>query len=278
MINTVLPPVNNDIYNYPSSEPQRITLRQPNSAVISLDTYDAQKDFDKFTFSGNRLVLGGMKRFSATDLNIFWSGLNVNSTNSLLRFSYGAFSFETTVPHGSYNTPKKLMDALAKAMNIELGSNEISWEDDALVPGFGALNSSNLDFFFLDCPAVKNGKYLWNLQLKPPTTTLTIGQVGLVYSRWIDVISEGLTQYVKNPNTSSSSSSFPTPGNLVGRFNSPLSYDGGFREISRRIQAFQNFEITNDLQTLDISFRDEWGNPLFLQQNNDISLDIYYEC
>lgn len=276
-MNTILPPTNNDIYNYPSSEPQRITLRQPNSAVITLDTFDAFKDNNRYTFSGNRLVLGGIKRFSATDLSLLWSGLNVNSTNSLLRFFYDFSSFETIIPQGSYDTPTRLMNALAAAMNASIGISAISWVDDLLKPGFGRLNSTEL-FGFIECPAVKYGKYLWNLPLETPTTSLLIGQVGLIYSRWIDVISEGLTQYVKNPNTTSTSKSYPSPGNLVGRFHAPLAHEEGYRALMRRTKAFQNFEITNDLQTLDLSFRDEWGNPLFLHDNNDLVLDIYVEA
>lgn len=276
-MNVILPPTNNDIYNYPSSEPQRITLRQPNSAVITLDTFDSSTR-NPYSFSGNRLVLGGMKRFAATDLNILWSGLNVNSTNNLLRFTYSNSSFETIIPPGSYTNPKKIMDALASAMNSSIGSVVMTWTDDNLLPGFGRLASNN-SWGFLDCPAVKYGKHLWNLPIQAPTTSLFIGQIGLIYTRWIDVISEGLTQYVKNPNTSTSSNFYPSPGNLVGRFHITFpQYEAGYKEISRRIQAFQNFEITNDLQQLDISFRDEWGNPLFLSPNGDIALDIYCEC
>lgn len=277
-INVILPPTNNDIYNYPSSEAQRITLRQPNSAVITLDTFDSSTR-NPFSFSGNRLVLGGMKRFAATDLNILWSGLNVNSNNNLLRFAYNISSYETTIPQGSYSTPKKLMDAVAATMNASIGTNVITWTDNALQPGFGTLSSSVSNFSFADCPAVKYGKHLWNLPQVAPTTSVIIGQVGLIYTRWIDVISEGLTQYVKNPNTSTSSKSYPSPGNLVGRFHITFpQYEAGYKEISRRIQAFQNFEITNDLQQLDLSFRDEWGNPLFLSANGDITLDIYCEA
>lgn len=277
-LNVILPPTNNDIYNYPSSEPQRITLRQPNCAVITLDTFDSSTR-NPFSFSGNRLILGGMKRFAATDLNILWSGMNVNSNNNLLRFAYNISSYEVKIPQGSYTTPKKLMDAVALVMNTAIGTNVISWTDDALKPGFGTLASTTSNFSFADCSAVKYGKHLWNLPLVAPTTSVIIGQVGLIYTRWIDVISEGLTQYVKNPNTSTTSKSYPSPGNLVGRFHLTFPpYEAGYKEISRRIQTFQNFEITNDLQQLDLSFKDEWGNPLFLNDNNDIALDIYYEC
>lgn len=275
----ILPPVNGEIYNEISSEAQRITLRQPNSAVLSLDTFDAtSKRNSTFHFSGNRLVLGGIKRLTAADMTILWHGVNVNSTNNLLRFSYSTSSFETTVPEGSYNTPKKLMDALASAMNTAIGTSTMSWTDNAVKPGFGTLQSSSA-FSFLDCPAVKFGKYLWNLPTQIPTTSLQIGQIGLIYTRWIDVMSGELTQYIKLSNASTSSSSYPSPGNFLARFQLIFpQYEQGYKEISRRIQSYQNFNHSNDLQSLDLSFRDEWGNPLFLYDNNDIVIDIYAEC
>lgn len=287
----ILPPVNGEIYN--SGEPQRITLRQPNSATITLDTFDSLGERSspthslssqgatqaQFQFSGNRLVIGGIKRFAAADMNILWSGVNVNPVNNVVRFSYSVSSFEAEVPEGSYDTPKKLMDALANAMNTAVGSSIFSWTDDPIKPGFGTLQSSLGLFSFLDCPAVEYGKHLWNLPLTPPATSLVIGQVSLIYTRWIDVISQELTQYVKLNNTSTSSSSYPSPGNLLARFqiNFP-PYENGYKELSRRIQSFQNFQSSNDLQSLDLSFRDEWGKPLFLYDNNDIVIDIYAEC
>lgn len=276
----ILPPVNGEIYNDVSAEAQRITLRQPNSSVISIDTFDAvDKRNGTFKFSGNRLVLGGIKRFTLTDMNIFWNGVNVNSVNNLLRFSHSGTSYEIQVGNGSYNTPKKLMDALASAMNTAVGSSFFSWIDNANIPGFGVLQSSGDTFNFLDCPAVKYGKHLWNLVVKAPTQSIQIGQIGLVYTRWIDVSSQELTQYVKLANTATNSLDYPSPGNLLARFNTSFpQYEIGFREISRRIQSFQNFHSSNDLQTLDITFKDEWGNPLFLYDNNDIVLDVYCEC
>lgn len=274
----ILPPVNGEIYNSASAEAQRITLRQPNCSVITLDTFDSIANNSTFLFSGNRLVLGGMKRFAVADMSILWSGVNVNSVNNLVRFSYSTFSFEAIVSEGSYDTPKKLMDALANAMNTAIGALTISWIDNPIKPGFGTLQSST-PFAFLDCPAVRFGKYLWNLPLLPPQTSLQIGQVGLIYTRWIDVISQELTQYVKLSNTSTNSDLFPSPGNFLARFhlNFP-AFEPGYKELSRRIQSFQNFNHSNDLQTLDLSFRDEWGNALFLYANNDIVVDIYTEC
>ncbi len=276
----VLPPVNGEIYNSISAEAQRITLRQPNSSVISIDTFDAiNKKNSTFYFSGNRLVLGGIKRFTVADMNIFWSGLNVNPLNSLVRFSYGSSSYEAIVPTGSYNTPKKLMDALASAMNTTIGSFSLTWTDSTLKPGFGILSSSGSSFGFLDSPAVKFGKHLWNLEIKDQANSLEVGQIGLVYTRWVDVVSQELTQYVKLSNTSTNSPEYPSPGNLLARFNLSFPpYEPGFKEVSRRIQSYQNFNHSNDLQTLDISFRDEWGNHLFLNSNNDIVLDVYTEC
>lgn len=275
----ILPPVNGEIYNS-GAEAQRITLRQPNSATITLDTFDSSsRDNSTFQFSGNRLVLGGMKRFAAADMNILWNGINVNPVNNVVRFSYSVSSFEAVVPEGSYDTPKKLMDALSNAMNTAIGSLIFSWIDNPIKPGFGTLQSSLGLFSFLDCPAVQFGKHLWNLPLLPPATSLQIGQVGLIYTRWIDVISQEITQYVKLSNTSTSSSSYPSPGNLLARFqiNFP-AFEAGYKELSRRIQSYQNFNHSNDLQTLDLSFRDEWGKPLFLYDNNDIIIDIYAEC
>lgn len=276
----ILPPVNGEIYNSASAEAQRITLRQPNSATISLDTFDSKsRSNSTFQFSGNRLVLGGMKRFAAADMNILWNGINVNPVNNVVRFSYSVSSFEAVVPEGSHDTPKKLMDALANAMNTAIGSLIFSWTDNPIKPGFGTLQSSLGLFSFLDCPAVEFGKHLWNLPKLPPATSLQIGQVGLIYTRWIDVISQEITQYVKLSNTSTNSTNYPSPGNLLARFqiNFP-AYEAGYKELSRRIQSYQNFNHSNDLQTVDLSFRDEWGKPLFLYDNNDIILDIYAEC
>lgn len=282
-MNVFLPPVNGEIYNDLSAEAQRITLRQPNQAVISLDTFDAKRTGSTFQFSGNRLVLGGMKRFATTDMNILWNGVNVNPINNTVRFERNDLEYECIVPEGSYDTPKKLMDALTTSMNTAIGSNIFSWidlsESQTKRPGFGTLMSSSGAFSFLECPATLYGKYLWNLPTLPPTTSLAIGQISLIYTRWIDVLSQELTQYVKLPNTTSNSANFPSPGSLLGRFiiNFP-AYEQGFKELSRRITCFQNFNHSNDLQTLDISFRDEWGNPLFLYPNNDVLLDVYMEC
>lgn len=280
---TMLPPADNSIYNSPSAEPQRIALRQPNQATLCFDTFDSVSASKKrFQFSGGRMVLGGMKRFSPADLNIFWHGLNVNPTNNVVRFSYGTvgvqLSYEATVAVGSYTTVATLMDALVGAMNSAVGSS-FSWTSNPLVPGFGTLSAAK-PFKFLSSPGVDYGRFLWNLPKSDYATSITIGQVGLIYTRYIDVVSRALTQYVKLPNLTTSSTGYPTPGNLVGRFHLPATAAtaAGYYELSKRIQSYQNFEISNDLQDADLEFRDEWGQPLYLHDNNEIILDVYIEA
>lgn len=278
-INTVLQPVNNDIYNYPSSEPQRVSLRAPNQAVVCIDTFDrTEPNPSTSSFNGTRLILGGVKRFAVLDMHIIWHGMNITPINNTVRFTFNDFSYEIQVPIGKYDTPKKIMDALAAAMNAAVSiPGVIAWTDNPLIPGFGNLSSSGAAFAFLECPATRYGRYLWNLPISEPAVSHTIGQVAGIYTRWIDVISQELSQYVKNPNTSTSSPNYPSPGNLVGRFFLNTENEGYF-EVSRRNMAYQNFEISNDLQSLDIRFRDEWGNPLYLHDNNDISLEVYVEA
>ena len=279
-------PINNSVYNSPSAECQRITLRQPNAAVANLDTFDGSPTSNvgpaQVSFSGNRIFLGGIKRISALDLNILWHGLNVNPRNNLLRFSYGApgdeISYEITIPEGSYTSSNDLMVALISAMNVALGSTEFFWTVSTRKPGFGTI-TANAPFFFIDSPAVKYGTFLWNLKITPPVESLDVGQIGLIYTRFIDVVSYDITKYVKNPNVSTTSKDYPSPGNLLARYhiNFP-NQTAGYYELSRRASSFQNFEISDDLQTFELQFRDEWGQPLYLTDNNHIIVDLYTEA
>jgi hypothetical protein len=120
------------------------------------------------------------------------------------------------------------------------------------------------------------GKNLFNLPLDPAFTAIkTFGATFLMYSRYIDICSNALTQYTKNPTASNQG-----PFNLYARvyLQSPLVAPagsnvpaaGGFPTMGAAFAPFgesveaTNFRRDRAFEFVDISFRDEFGDPFYI--------------
>lgn len=190
---------------------------------------------------------------------------NVNPRNQTVSFysSVTASTYTVDVPTGFYNSPTALMDALVTALNTAAGSGlTFSHVIDPLLPTFSTLSAAGGNYYFTDSNMLKYGKHLIGLPVSTtPTANKVVGSIHLYYTRFIDVISNSLTKYSLNSNTSNKWGQ----NSLLYRAYIRTTIDGTnalIKTVTNR--NWINWNLNETISTIQVSLRDEFGNPLYV--------------
>lgn len=262
--------------------------------------------------SGDGILMRKIKRLTITRAELQFPTPNVNVTNNVFRIyvkdvanapPFVVDNLRTVVlPEYRYDSPRQLMTALLLLLNSDdyIGADaNVLWEA-ALYKGSPntymlqcfELSNHNPHAFYIDntCLAVVHGEPLWNLPniaIPPPLTPsesfasrydrvacdeVRVGPMNMLYTRFVDFHSNTLTQYTKNP---SSTTKFGSNAMVHRMYLEPwkqyTSDPAGFQPSLP--QFFEDLDIPpnwtslnihQSLTTIDIWLTDEFGNDLYV--------------
>jgi hypothetical protein len=272
----VLVPVNMALYVNSDLEPQMVQERTQNSGILYLDSQDSLLELDKTNMLLSSVKMAGEKantlarsirrlRVLATSFHLVTPNVNpINQTIQFISSNTGATVYSVVVPTGFYTTPALLIAAIVTALNTVLGASGLTFSD-AIVTGYTdkyTLTAAGGNFQILPTSnAVVFGTELWALPIMTALgNNVLVGSMGLYYTRYIDICSRRINQYVKIPSIGNGYNS-----NIVYRFFIGDPTTAHFERFtpSSDLNGI-NFQQSDSLSTIDFQIKDQFGNFLYI--------------
>lgn len=276
-----LAPVSDEQQTDENLEPPFVRVRTGNESFVFADSEirDAPSDLfnvDDFTLGGgnHQFYVRKIKRLSIDGIQFALCTPNVNIRNNTITFfsTTSGTNHTVVVPEGLYPSAPALATALQTALNTATGASGLTWT--ITVNPINACQytlsvAGGTYHFILSSPMIMFGRYLYNLpQDQANTASKTMGGVFGLYSRYVDIISNALTEYTKNP----SSSNARGPNGLVARvfIASPLTpgvggiTSGAVDFFASAASVGYNYDRSRALETIDVGLRDEFGQPFYI--------------
>jgi hypothetical protein len=263
----VLPPVPNGMYQDTSLEPQVIMSRATNQGTIIIDSKDRNFDQPPNDFAINKQMGYRYKRLAFYKLCMFYNTPNVNPINNSVQFNVGGTIYTATIPQGQYSFTT-LATALQTALNAA-GSGATFTVTTNITNNY-TITSTVAYFFIVTSAMVKNGISLIALpQSQTPTTSKNTGQVMLLYSKSMYVISPSFSQYTKNPSYFSGTGQMSFVGSYCFTDSNYVTGTGVLPGIfvssdSAIPPRFMNYESTQTLTSITVQLLDDYGNLFYI--------------
>lgn len=252
-------------------EPQTIGIRPSNTSTSSIvvDKDPAVSDRVRGILQSGTLFATRVLKLSVKRMFINTITPNVNERNNTVTFfsTNSGVEHTVTIIEGFYNTVTALMDALVAALNTATGASGIVFSHlvPATNPIISVLTAVGGSYHFnVASTTITRGEFLYNLPTsQADTLTKTVGAISGLYTRWVDLVSQSLTQYTKNPNTSN------VQGNngLVHRlFVDPDANAEDFiQEIVENL-VWWSWNTGNTISNFDFELLDEFSELYFVPQ------------
>lgn len=273
MSSVILSPVSSLIYRNDNLEPQRVTAKIPNRAIIYLDSQDCAMETDKINIQMSTasivgespsVLASGIDVISVESIGIQYNIPNVNPRNNTIRLHSSVSAAYHTVDliEGFYTTADLLMAHIVVRLNTISGASGLTFS--AVVrtgrPDVYDLSAAGGLFYFdQNCSAVKKGYQLYNFPTdQTPSTSKVVGSMGMYYTRYIDVCSTTLTRFVKIKSNTTGLSN-----NLLIRvfINDPTkSHTISFNGTENIIY---NFIPSEPITSIIFQLRDQFGDTLY---------------
>lgn len=278
MSNIVLTPINPALYQQPNNEPQYITSKDPNKAILYLDSQDCKLELNKTNILMSTVkrygdipstLALGITRLSIDSFSINWITPNINVRNNTITFfSSNSGLFHTvTIPEGFYDTSTLIITAVVNALNTATGSSGLTFSFTTVTysPDIYNLNSAGGNYYIsLTCTAITKGYQLYNLPIsQTPQNSKLVGAINGWYTKYIDICSNTLSQYVKIRTNSTGYSSNIIFRVLLNTNNKPTLTRGV--NIHQSTQSY-NYLPNSPLISIDFTLRDQFGEELYIPQ------------
>ncbi len=255
-------------------EPPFVRVRASNASIVHIDTFDKKYRINSSSYLVQQpnIIPHRAKRIAFEYYSAALTTPNINPRNNTIIFTTSSGTFNTTIPEGFYNRTQAIA-ALVAALNS--------------VPGTGVVWSMPNQFANLDTYAVLTGTGPFRIQggtfvtgggpfwgflpgddrltpTSPFVTTLPLGPITTLYTRYYDLTSQYLLRYTKIRNSGNK-----LPGNHLFRVyadaelltlspNSPLS-----EAFELNTNAAYNLDASSSLATIDLQIVDEFNQPFY---------------
>lgn len=255
-------------------EPQYTTSKKPNRGWVYITSKDSPESDKTVCTVYPKTQLGtGFNRINIEGFTVNWFIPNVNPRNNwihLLSSNYPTTPFSLYLDVKYWTSSLDLVNHIRDQLNAVAGTGltfsvVTSAADPDLddMPDYYALVASGGTFMFLDdstvitkgepCFGIAGGQSLAAKQ--------TIGPMGMMYTQYVDIQSQTLTQWTKIQSATSSNVSA-----IVAR-----AYVGG-KEYGTQFQRFDDdvslsWNPITPLSSIDISLFDSSGDPLYAPEN-----------
>lgn len=281
----LLPPVQDAEQQDTNLEPQYVKIRSGNVATLYIDS---QKPFfqlepNNMQISSNisfnaqpQNLIRNINRLAVSKFELFWQPANVNPNNSSYTWHLfdgsTTYTFSHVLTTGNY-TLNQLMTIIVGEMTSDATGSGFSGNFTVVFDSNGFLSTINDNIpgttFWFDqsCLLVKQGAPLLAIPFMEPgagVTSLLVGPSRMLYSRYVDVVSDDMAAYSKNLNRSI---------NLIGQNiilrqslinpKSNWSYETDIINL-----VWMNWSYLAPAPTLRFRMYDEFGNLFFFLPQN----------
>lgn len=276
----ILPPISDNEQADTNLEPQFIKKRAGNISTLYLDS---QKPY--FQLQPNNIQMSSVtslnsqpqnlvkdiNRLAISKFEMFWQPTNVNPYNNT--YTWKLFNGLTTYTFTNTITPANY--TLTTLINLIIGQMTADANSIPLLGGFSATfhtdgftttitNNIPLTTFLFDLnsPLVQYGAPLLGIPITSTfASSLLIGPSRMLYSRYVDVFSNDLTAFSKNPNRSI---------NKIGQDvvlrqyltspNANWTYSTDITHLS-----WMNWAFISPLSNIQFQLYDEFGNLFYFR-------------
>lgn len=291
-----------------SLEPQMVRIRSGNLSYSWLDNFDGLDRISQTNFlirASDNILAKRTKRFSLANFIAQFAITNINPRNNVVYFTTnGTNLFIATITEDYYSTATLAATALANALNAAVGGPG-GFSVTSIYTGMDSyLNIANATPFRIvenstSTPQSKNSSFVdtgyafWgfiegdsrfttyvNGTLTPLYTSVIVGPVSLVYTRYIDFVSSSILQYTK----SASSGNFVPANNVVRLYTPVLNSNRVLTPFTTEFDLFDhtsfNFDSGASLGAMDILLLDEFRQQLYLPNspNNASWFQMAFTC
>ena len=277
-MNTILNPINPSIYQSQNTEPQYVTAKNPNKAILYLESQDCPLQTNKVDIVFSTIkkqgdypspMAYGISRLTIDTVHINWVTPNINPRNNTIKF-YSSVSntFHTVnVIEGFYTDSVNIMNAVVAAMNTETGASGLTFSYTSSLTNddvYRLLSAGGDYYISTDCTAVTRGYQLYNLPItQNPENSKFVGVVSGFYTTYLDICSNTLTQFSKLDTYTSNLNV-----NVVYRIYFYADDKDGphvlsYENVNSRNISY-NYLSNSPLTTIDFQLRDQFGDPLYL--------------
>lgn len=279
MSTVYLTPVNSSIYN--NNEPQIVQLRTPNKVYRNYDSRWGNEAFNQNPIDmriSTRTTIGdnssalvkGANRVSVVSFGFYNTIPNINPRNNqIILFSEASGTTHTVfIEEGYYPTSDDIISAIEDTLNSISVATGLTFSYQPFYPGpskMYTLTAVGGGFRILDtCTAVTRGFITYNFESNPfNSASITVGPILGYYTRFIDVLSDNITQFSKNTAVSNNNSQ----NNQI--FRAFTSAEPGTPKLISRVTnndlvTTLNFNPDYTLYDIDIKLIDQFGDPLYI--------------
>lgn len=258
-------------------EPPFVRVRNRNASSTFLDNFDANSRLSNSSYqiaSQGSLLSKRTKRFTVNKYIAQLPTPNINQRNNTITFTTGAGTFTVTIPEGFY-TRTQAITALLTALNTVSGPSGVTFTAPDQFPGsdvYIVLTGTN-PFRISGGTFVTTGYAFWGFlkgdtrltPTAPLSTTLTLGPITAVYTRYYDICSTNLLQHTKAANTGNR-----VPANILLRVyaftisqSDPTDSYFESHEFGPDRSSW-NFDAGHSISSVDIQLYDEFNQPYYL--------------
>lgn len=272
--NVVLQPLPN-LSLYDSEEPQLLQMRSTSAKKIyfvnrTIEDNQSLTDVRLTTRVSDNdragIIMQGVNRVSVISTGVFWCTPNINARNNELRFfsTASGVSHSVTLTEGFYDNQVDVINEIIAKLNSVTGASGLTFSANVKIPGsfIYDITSTGGLFYFLDgfgCTSSR-GKQFFNFETDSnPGNVKTVGNISLIYTRYITFNSKRLTRYQKVKAVSNSRSGTSEIARL-------------FIDNTKPAQNFFAYNFKNTFHSepddafheIDIQILDEYGDELYL--------------
>jgi len=212
------------------------------------------------------IIAQGINRVSVISTGVFWCTPNINPRNNELRFFSTASSSVHTVflTEGFYNNQTDVIDEIIDKLNSVTGASGLTFSASVKIPGsfiYDITSSGGLFYFENGFGATSSrGKQFFNFQTDSnPANVKTVGNISLIYTRYITFNSRRLTRYQKVTAVSNSQSGSDEVARLFIDNTRP-----GQNFFAYNFKNTFHSEPDDSFHEIDIRILDEYGDELYL--------------
>lgn len=263
-------------------EPPFVRVRQRNASYTYLDTFAREDRINNASFiisNASGILAKRTKRFSISFVYACLVTPNINPRNNQIIFDTGAGTFTVVIPEGFYDRTQAIT-ALVAALNTVSGPSGVVFSAPNQFPNsnlYITLTGTN-PFRIRGGTFQQMGYAFWGFLQNDPrlstaaplSTTLRLGPISALYTRYWDFASRELLQHTKSANAGSD-----VIANIL--FRAYITPDAAGSPTSYQVQNYQlqngdaawNFDASHALAVVDIQLYDEFHQPFYLPNGDD---------
>lgn len=277
-MDVLLKPTNTQLYHENGNEPQYVTGKQPQNGWIYLDSKNSTSP-DKtnamihpanpLAINCNRIRVAGVgARFFIPNVNPrnnnlqFWSSV----TNSVWDVTLNVRYYDKDIPADV----AQLVADIVTALNSVASGLTFSSAPIAGFPRTYEILAVGGTFYWIPtCSCVAKGNQMYGFErITTQSIRQRLGTMGMIYTNYVDIKSTELTKWQKMRSLTSGSLNPVVVRAFIGD-----TWGVDYTNLSDTYLAFAwNYQCP--LQSVDISFYDENGDPLYVADSSNFEWQI----